>query len=70
VDFLKRPGVSETLDWAGALMVMQRRYLDEDVVMETLGCILKYQDDILRFTEEVWGDESTRNAYLRSVGAA
>lgn len=46
VDFLKKPGISETLDWARALMVMERKHLDEDVVRETLGCILKYQDDL------------------------
>jgi len=46
VDFLKKPGISETLDWARALMVMEKKALDEDLVRETLGCILKYQDDI------------------------
>jgi MoxR-like ATPase len=51
VDFLKRPGISETLDWAQALMAMQKKSLDEQVVKETLGCILKYQDDIQRFIE-------------------
>ncbi|MBN1102202.1 MAG: MoxR family ATPase [Deltaproteobacteria bacterium] len=52
VDFLKRPGVSETLDWAMALMAMERDSLDEAVVRETIGCILKYQDDIRRITED------------------
>ncbi|MBN2126490.1 MAG: MoxR family ATPase [Deltaproteobacteria bacterium] len=70
VDFLKRPGVSETLDWAAALVAMQRKYLDKDVVMETLGCILKYQDDIVRFGQEVWADEKTRGEYLESGGIA
>jgi MoxR-like ATPase len=51
VDFLKRPGVSETLDWAGALIAMERRFLSEEVVRETIGCILKYQDDIKRFLD-------------------
>jgi MoxR-like ATPase len=46
VDFLKKPGISETLDWAQALMAMHRRHLDEEVVVETMGCILKYQEDI------------------------
>jgi MoxR-like ATPase len=46
VDFLKKPGISETLDWAQALMVMHRRHLDEELVVETMGCILKYQEDI------------------------
>jgi MoxR-like ATPase len=65
VDFLKRPGVSETLDWASALITMERKRLDEDVVRETLGCILKYQDDIKRFNEEIWADSEKRAAYLQ-----
>jgi MoxR-like ATPase len=64
VDFLKKPGISETLDWAQALMTMHRRYLDEETVMETLGCILKYQEDIKKFKEEVWVNEEKRAAYL------
>jgi len=64
VDFLKKPGVSETLDWGRALMVMQRAYLDEAVVLETLGCFFKYQDDIKRFKEEIWADPGQRAEYL------
>ncbi len=64
LDFFKKPGVSETLDWAMALINMQKKHLDEKVVKETLGCILKYQDDIKRFTEEIWADPERRAAYL------
>jgi len=64
VDFLKKPGISETLDWANALITMQKKYLDEEVVRETLGCILKYQDDIKRFTEEIWSNHERRAEYL------
>ena len=64
LDFFKKPGVSETLDWAMALINMQRKYLDEEVVMETLGCILKYQDDIKRFNAEIWADQEIRAEYL------
>ncbi len=46
LDFLKRPGISETLDWARALMAMEKKSLGAEVVRETIGCILKYQDDI------------------------
>ena len=53
IDLLKKPGISETLDWAEALMAMHRQHLDEEVIMETLGCILKYQEDINRFKEEI-----------------
>jgi MoxR-like ATPase len=66
VDFLKKPGISETLDWAYALITMERKYLDEQVVHETLGCILKYQDDIRRFTEEIWFHGETRAEYLEA----
>lgn len=65
VDFLKKPGISETLDWAAALIAMHRQYLDEDIVLETLGCILKYQDDIKRFHEEIWSVHEQREEYLR-----
>lgn len=65
MDFLKKPGISETLDWAAALIAMQRKYLDEDIVRETLGCILKYQDDIMKFHEEIWSDHEHREEYLR-----
>ncbi|MBL7224619.1 MAG: MoxR family ATPase [Desulfobacteraceae bacterium] len=64
VDFLKKPGISETLDWTRALVTMQRDYLDEDVVIETLGCIFKYQEDIKRFKEEIWANQETRAEYL------
>ncbi|MFO7601459.1 MAG: MoxR family ATPase [Candidatus Desulfacyla sp.] len=64
VDFLKKPGVSETLDWARALMTMQRAFLDETVVLETLGCFLKYQDDIKRFKDEIWADPGQKAEYL------
>ncbi len=64
LDFFKRPGISETLDWARALMALHKDHLDEEVVQETLGCILKYQEDIKRFQEEVWLNPEERLAYL------
>lgn len=63
-NLLKKPGISETLDWAQALMAMHRQHLDEGVVIETLGCILKYQEDIKTFKEEVWSDYAQRGEYL------
>jgi MoxR-like ATPase len=63
-DLLKKPGISETLDWAQALMAMQRQHLDEGVIMQTLGCILKYQEDIKKFKEEIWADHEVQAAYL------
>jgi len=48
MDLFKPPGVSETLDWAEALKVLATERLDPDVVNDTLGVILKYQEDIER----------------------
>jgi MoxR-like ATPase len=50
-DLLKKPGVSETLDWARALVALHEDHLDDAVISDTLGCILKYQEDIRRFRE-------------------
>ncbi len=45
-DLFKRPGVAETLDWATALSTLDKLTLDPAVINDTLGVILKYQDDI------------------------
>jgi len=44
----KNPGVAETLDWATALTALDKQSLDPDTVVDTLGVLLKYQDDIVR----------------------
>jgi MoxR-like ATPase len=49
----KVPGVAETLDWANALAGLHADHLDETLVSETLGCVLKDADDIKRFRAEV-----------------
>jgi MoxR-like ATPase len=49
----KVPGVAETLDWALALAGLHADHLDETVVTETIGCVLKDADDIKRFRAEV-----------------
>lgn len=46
MDLYKLPGVAETLDWANALVALDQRDLEENVVEETLGVILKYQEDV------------------------
>ena len=46
VELFKAPGVAETLDWAQALMAMDRSELDEAAVNDTLGVLLKYHDDV------------------------
>jgi MoxR-like ATPase len=45
-DLYKLPGVAETLDWTAALVALDQTALDPAVVDETLGVILKYQDDV------------------------
>jgi MoxR-like ATPase len=47
-DLFKAPGVAETLDWAGALSELDVVALDPATVSDTLGVLLKYQDDITR----------------------
>jgi MoxR-like ATPase len=48
-DLFKLPGVAETLDWASALTELDAVALDPATVSDTLGVLLKYQDDIARF---------------------
>jgi MoxR-like ATPase len=49
----KVPGVAETLDWAQALSSLHADCLDEELVAETLGCVLKDADDVKRFKREL-----------------
>lgn len=51
-DLYKIPGVAETLDWTAALVALDQQALTVDVVNDTLGVILKYQDDIQRINGE------------------
>ncbi|HEX9942253.1 MAG TPA: MoxR family ATPase [Thermoanaerobaculia bacterium] len=51
-DLFKLPGVAETIDWARALMALDRAVLDAGTVNATLGVLLKYQDDIERTAGE------------------
>ena len=56
MDLFKLPGVAETIDWANAMVELDRVSLDPEIVNDTLGALLKYQDDVVR----VRGDEATR----------
>lgn len=47
-DYFKLPGVAETIDWAAALAALDAEELEPATVDETLGVLLKYQDDIAR----------------------
>jgi MoxR-like ATPase len=55
-DLFKLPGVAETLDWTQALMTLDRLELDPQTINDTLGTLLKYQDDIAK----IQGSEAAR----------
>ncbi|MFT3664918.1 AAA family ATPase [Piscinibacter sp.] len=48
LDLFKAPGVAETIDWSNALVALNAMRLDPATVSDTLGVLLKYQDDIAR----------------------
>tara|TARA_Y100000814_G_C12347468_1_gene406026 strand:- start:919 stop:1842 length:924 start_codon:yes stop_codon:yes gene_type:complete len=56
MDLFKQPGVAETIDWANALTQLDCLVLDPDTINNTLGTLLKYQDDI----EKIRGSEASR----------
>jgi MoxR-like ATPase len=56
LDLFKNPGVAETIDWCNALLALDQVVLDPQIVDDTLGALLKYQDDIAR----VRGPEAAR----------
>lgn len=47
-DLFKKPGVAETIDWAKALVALDAIELSPEVISDTLGAVLKYQDDIAK----------------------
>lgn len=51
-DIYKRPGIAETLDWAVALLHLDREELDRQTVIDTMGCILKYREDLDKISRE------------------
>jgi MoxR-like ATPase len=65
VDLFKSPGMAETLDWAQALRALGSQDLNDEVVEDTLGVILKYQEDV----DRIRGDVSQR-LVARAVNAA
>jgi MoxR-like ATPase len=56
MDLFKLPGVAETIDWSQALVALDTLALDAETINNTLGALLKYQDDIAR----VQGTEAAR----------
>jgi len=63
-DLTKVPGIAETLDWAAALLSLGARELAPELIDETLGVVLKYEEDIRRIRGE------TARAYLAEAGAS
>lgn len=55
-DLFKRPGVAETIDWAKCLLALDVVEMSPEVIADTLGAILKYQDDI----QKLQGSEAKR----------
>ena len=53
LDLKKSPSVSETLDWARTLMLLNIETIDEQVAKETLNILLKYQTDIIKAAKEL-----------------
>ena len=53
MDLLKKPGIAETLDWAEALVTLNKGNINKETLEETLGCIFKYREDMEKFREVV-----------------
>ena len=54
-DLFKKPGIAETIDWAKCLLALDAVALSQEVIADTLGAILKYQDDI----QKIQGSEAS-----------
>ena len=52
ISFYKRPGIAETLDWAQALLHLNQAGLVPETIRETVGCILKYHEDVEKFKRD------------------
>jgi MoxR-like ATPase len=69
MNFYKRPGVAETLDWAAALLMLHRDQLDEKTVQETVGCVFKYREDLHHLEEELAGNKIDLGGGAKQSGA-
>jgi len=52
VDLYKIPGVAETIDWTAALVALDQTALSLEIIRDTIGTVLKYQDDIAKLDGE------------------
>jgi MoxR-like ATPase len=55
-DLFKLPGIAETIDWSSALIQLDKLVLDPEIINDTLGALLKYQDDIV----QIQGSEAAK----------
>jgi len=67
LDLKKAPSISETLDWAKALTLLNVKTLDEPLVAETLSVILKYEGDIRKAQQELKEHVELQRAKLKSA---
>ncbi len=67
MNFYKRPGVAETLDWASALIALNRQEVDEKTLAETMGCIFKYKEDLHHLREELAGKRLALDQMLKDL---
>jgi len=67
MNFYKRPGVAETLDWASALIALNRQEVDEKTLAETMGCIFKYKEDLHHLKEELTGKRLALDQMLKDI---
>jgi MoxR-like ATPase len=67
MNFYKRPGVAETLDWASALIALNRQEVDEKTLAETMGCIFKYKEDLHHLKEELAGKRLVLDQMLKDI---
>ena len=65
VDLFKSPGMAETIDWAQALLALGSAELNDELVHDTLGVILKYQEDVDRVSGEI-----SQRLVSRAINAA
>ena len=68
-DLYKTPGVSETIDWVTALVALDRHILDADAIDETLGVVLKAQEDVATLRGARAGELLDRALVRRSARA-
>ena len=67
MNFYKRPGVAETLDWASALIALNRQEVDEKTLEDTMGCIFKYKEDLHHLREELTGKRLVLDQMLKEI---